>query len=561
MNFKSLYGKLPNWLKFISVETITILVLILAVTIELRHIADSNWLKVFLYNGDSLTLPVIRQALGSRAPFQWIGSSQLSLFPEGLFYAISSIFSDSIRSSLVFNAILNVIVLYCLIRWITSVFKAIPDTYKRLFSLGCCLLLLVYMVLEREPNINYSSLATLFLFSTYYYGIVLATLAVLGITLRQLKSSLTTKTNIILVVVGFLLSALTVFSDPLFIVAYLLPLTITLAFLFILTKIRLKQIIWIVAPQILGGLVGYEARKPFSEYFGQSLSSHISTYNIPATLSVFHTTISTYLHSRSGIIEFLLILGAIIFSLVYVLIWIYRKTHHKNMRLDEGLLLLCLFSFAEAVTLIFFSIATGVMVTRYLLPIVIIPMLGLLPIMYAKFIRNHKKYIVFAAIFVLLATSVVGIISIKNASKLLSTSTYLGNVCLANVLSHKTAYGVGQYWTVRALDVYGQQNEQALQVNPNLTIYPWQANLGSYGNKHFSFIIVNKQPAPDAIIPGDPALPSNPSRISDCNNFYVYQYAPGSKGYTELNKIVNQSYELAESMRASGNIAAYVSGT
>lgn len=559
MKFKVIYRKLPVWLRFVLVEAIIILVLILAVVIELRHLADSDWLKIFLYNGDSLTLPVIRQALDSKTPLLWVGSSQLSLFPEGLFYAFSSIMTNSIRSSLVFNAIFNMVILYSLVRWVTSIFKIIPKIYERLFPLGCCLLLILFMILEREPNVNYSSIATLFLFSAYYYGIVLSAIAMLGITLSQLKISLKTKTNIILILVGFLVTTLTVFSDPLFIVAYLLPITVTMLFIFNLTRISLKRILWIIVPQLIGGLVGYEARKPFSQYFGQSLNSHINTYNIPSTLSLFHTVISTYLHNLPGIIEFLLVVGIILFSLLYIFFWVYQKTHHKNTHLDNKLFLLCLFSFIEVVTLIFFSIFSGILTTRYLLPIVIIPMLGLLPLMYTRVIKYYKRFILFASTLFILIISTFGIMSIKYADKLLSTTSYYGNTCLAEALHHKTAYGIGQYWTVRALDVYGQKNEQVFQVNPNFTIFPWQTNLGDYGDKRFSFVIVDKKPTMGAILASDPYLPQDPSKIFSCKNFYIYQYIPGSNGYKELNKVVDQSYILAKNMRSSGNIASYFS--
>src|SRR5258708_6602963 len=99
-------NRLPGWLAFIILEGWPIIILLFALAIEFRHIATSAWLPVFLYNGDSLSLPVIRLSLAHKDPFMWVSSSQFLLFPEGIFYAISSLITKSIRASLVFNGAL-----------------------------------------------------------------------------------------------------------------------------------------------------------------------------------------------------------------------------------------------------------------------------------------------------------------------------------------------------------------------------------------------------------------------------------------------------------------------
>jgi len=521
----------------------------------MRHIADSTWIHTFLYNGDSLTLPIFRQALASKAPLIWVSPSQFNLFPEGLFYAISSIFTSSIRASIVFNAYLNVLVLYGLIRCVLSQFKNVSNIFQRIFTLSCCLLLIFYMVLERQQHINSTSIATLFLFNTYYYGVILAGISILGIALYQLKNTKLSNINIAIIAVSFLISGLSTFSDPLYAIEVLFPLSITLLLIFIVSHLKLKRLLWIGLPPFLGGLIGYAIRIPFHYLIGQSSASHISTYDIPNTLTLFHTSLKMDLGSLSGSIEICIILAVMLFSLIYSLIWIYRKTHYNNPKnLDERLLILSLFSIISSVWAIIFCIITGSEVTRYLTPIVIFPLLGLIPILYLKLLKKYQKYIVIVFSLSVVAISGLGIASIKDASKLISTSTYSEPSCLAKALNYKTAYGVGSYWTVRALDLYGRPNEQALQVMSNLAIFPWQANIGAYANKKFTFIIVNKKQDSYSILPNDIYLPPNPSKITSCNTFYVYQYVIGSKGYIQLNNTVQETYHEVLKLRSSGNL-------
>ncbi len=522
----------------------------------MRHIADSTWTQLFLYNSDSLTLPIFRQALNSKAPLMWVSSSQFLLFPEGLVYAISSILTDSIRASLVFNAYLNVVILYVLIRWTLGQFKDISNIFQRIFSLSCCLLLIFYMVLERRANINSSSIATLFLFTTYYYGVMLSGVALLGIILFQLKYyELSVKVRIV-TIISFLLASLSTFSDPLFAIEVLLPLIITIILVFILSNLKFRKLLLISLPPIIGGIIGYVARSPFHYFIGQSTTNHISTYDIPITLTIFHDSIKMDLSNLSGSIELFLILLIILFSLVYSLIWIYKKIHFNPKRQDIRLLILSMFSFISSIWAITFSILGGSETTRYLTLIAIFPLLGLIPLLYLRLIKKWRKYIIIIFSVMIVAIAYLGISSLKDATKLLSTSTYQAPSCLAKALNYKPAYGVGSYWTVRPLDLYGKPDEQALQVMPNLAVFPWQANAGAYDNKTFTFILVNKVDSFQSITSNDIYLPPDPSKISSCNSFYVYQYAVHSKGYRYLNKTIQQTYKRVLTLRSSDNLAS-----
>jgi len=558
----------PRWLKLILLELWPFIILILALVIELGHIATSGWIQAFLYNSDSLTLPLIQQSLMHKEPFLWVFSSQFFLFPEGLFYAVAAGITDSIRSALVFSAFLNMVVLYALIRLIAAAGLRVSRTRQQLAALGCCLLLIFYMLLERQPLINQSAIATLFLFTSYYYGVVLAGLFSIYIAIRQFnlngKVLAASKQNLFLVGLAFVVSGLTTFSNPLYIVQFLVPLLVVLFLMVLLNALSWRKAYLAGIPQVAGSILGYILRKPFIDFVGQSLGTHILTQDIPATLSDLHASVSASVHHRSGRVEFVLCFGVILFCAFYALRWIYLNSHthdsDRNKRPSVVLFFLCTLSAIEAACVVIVSIVTGSMTTRYLLPMFIFPLLGLFPFIYIK-LSKCLYFLLMLALAILFAWIIIlGLSSIHKANILLSSS-YSDSLCLAKALDDKAANGVAEYWTARPIDVYGMHDERVLQINPNFTIYPWLANLGAYSNKSYSFVIVDKSEVNGptyAILPNDPSLPSSPSYVSNCQDMFVYQYSPGSSGYKALNTDILRSYRLMLRYRSTGQISKYL---
>jgi hypothetical protein len=537
-----------------------VVVIILAVIIELSHIVTSDWINIYLYNGDSLTLPFLREALLQHHQFLWVSSSQFLVFPEGLLYLISCLIAHSVRASLALNSIINVVVLYLIFRWLISLVGDYGLRLKQIFALGCVLLVVLYMLLERQPLVNMSSIATLYIFNDYYYGIIVSggILLCLMLSLKDNVDSLKSlsKQQIFLSSLSVLLAALTTFSNPIFIVQFLAPILITLCIVWLLGGIRFRFGLLLAIPLIIGTAIGYLARSPFKNFIGQSLNNHIDIGQIPPTLSLLHQSVRQDLMSKSGLLELILIILTVLFCIFYSAWWTYQKTHYKNKSLEYRFLLLSLFGFISTLGVILFSIAIGSLSTRYMLPLVIFPLFGLIPLF--VYINKHfYKALITTSLVIIVFVVAYGLFSISNAAKIVSSSTYTDGSCLSRALDYKTANGVGTYWTVRALDLYSSPNEQAVQVTSQIVDYPWQANLGDYAAKNFSFVVVDKNNStdPTAIKPDDSFLPSNPSNIYACGEFYIYTYSPGSSGYDTLNNDVHTSYTNLLKLRSAGMLS------
>src|SRR5579884_2939546 len=173
------------WCKELGIAVLVLL----ATTLEIRHINRTDWHDVFLYNGDSLTFPMLRESLLRHEHFQWIFSSQLLIFPEAPIYFVSSLLG-SIRSSLIINAYINVLLLYLLFRWLAQTL-GVSIMRQRIVSACSVLVFLLIALTEQRAvlssNYNGLGIATFYLFNTYYYGIILISLSVLLLSLKFFK--------------------------------------------------------------------------------------------------------------------------------------------------------------------------------------------------------------------------------------------------------------------------------------------------------------------------------------------------------------------------------------
>lgn len=255
--------KLVNFLKFCMSETQPIVVILLGLAIELAHMATTIWLNFYLYSSDSLTMVIVRQSLAHKEPPLWIFSSQFNLFPEGPLYFISSILTSSVRASLVMNSIINVALFYVLLRIVAGLIYPKKRIAVQIAATLATLIFITEMLLERIPAINQNTIATLYLFNTYYYGVILAGLATLAICVSLLKrKAIGIKENFWLYAVAISISGLATFSNPLFIIQFEIPFIIVLLLLNLLRLVDYKKAMYLFIASS-GTILGYFLRQPF----------------------------------------------------------------------------------------------------------------------------------------------------------------------------------------------------------------------------------------------------------------------------------------------------------
>jgi AcrR family transcriptional regulator len=197
------------------------LVVVLAVlTVEVRFLARSSWRPVVRYDGDSLTFPILWHALASGEPMRPVMSPQLLLFPEGVIYAVAHFCTTSVGASIVAVAYINVVLFYLGLRAVATVVVDGSPERRRVAALVPTLLLIAAMLLERVTGINTTTIATPLLFDSFYAGVILIGIGTVVFAARQLRwpatRSRSRRLTISAVATGVL--ALTIISDPLFLV-------------------------------------------------------------------------------------------------------------------------------------------------------------------------------------------------------------------------------------------------------------------------------------------------------------------------------------------------------
>jgi len=538
-----------------SAELAALLVPVAASFIELAHIATTGWRAVYLYAGDSLTLPIIRQSLDRKEAIQWVFSSQLNLFPEGILYAIASIFTRSISTSLAINSVINIALFYIVIRLIMSVSTTITRMRQRLYSIACTLIVIGYMLLETYGSRINQTQATYFLFNTYYDGLVIIGLFVLYILLRQIRSrqSLWSKTNIALTLFALLLPALTIASDPLYAMQFTAPCVVVLAIFYCCRYASRRRLLFLAVVQALAFDIGMSGRFFLRSFIGEALQGH----EIETSLGVFDHILapfSTIAPLNPSITLYMRILiNIVIYFLIvfYVLIQMNRKLKDKHAKLQPlSLFVLCFIAVEPLVLGVLLTAMNGLQ-DRYLITPILLPPIGLVLIVAAIESRRVQWWIERSILLVAALAVLLGLVALTRTKPLIAAG-YNGSTCLAAALDYHAANGVSDYDTARALDVYGVDGIRVLQTE-GVKPYAWLNNLASYENKQFSFAVVTK----DGGFHYFDNL-GKPSSVQSCPTFWVYQYAPGSAGYRTLNQGMDASLQQQLLSRKQGKIADYL---
>lgn len=558
---QSKYHKLKKY--FLPAEIAAFLTALFASFVELAHIAQSGWMKVFLFNSDSLTLPIIRQSLARKEAIMWVFSSQLNLFPEGILYAISSMFSCSISTSLAINGVLNILIFYVLVRAIMTTYANVQPVYQRAYSLLAVFILIGYMLLETY-NLHFQAMASYFTFTTYYGGVLICCLLTLYAMLRQLRSaaSMFAYKNLVICAGITLLVTLTTASNPLYVLQVAVPLLAALVVSYFVGLLTRQKLILLGIGQLLGAALGMVARLFLGSYIGQSLQAHSSMYNASVWGRIRGALSSLIPANQTLSIKMRIFITALLYliTLFYVLWNLRKKLKQKDHPLDPAAYLVLLFIVIEPLFIVILVSIVNGMQPRYLITPILLSSLGVVTVLTQINHAIFKRTVVRAVIITSVIVVVAGALSIPRTKPLVGAA-FPDTSCLSAALDHTPAVGLAGYWTARALDVYSQDNIRVLQAG-SFKPFAWLNNLASYQGKSFTFILKDTNTsippgAPSVLTTEDEEGLGQPSKITHCPRFDILQYAPGTQGYKLMNQSLQASVAKQIALRSQGKIAEY----
>lgn len=548
----SRWGRLK---KAVTPEVLPILGITAGFFIELHHIVNTAWSNFFFANSDMVTLPLVGQSISLGEPFNWVFSSQIFLFPEAIIYAFSELLTPDFRAALILNAFINCLLLYALFRWVIRHFSS-SSALNRLYSMGVVLFVLFMSFLEPRTGLN---LASFYLVTTAYYGVVLVSLASVALSLKLLKGHLGTVGRRRILLILAVLSLLTTLSNPLYLFQFVAPLVVVCALAALINIMSLKNAWLIVLPQIIGGLVGMVMRKLFFEKFfspAGDVGAYLHFEKAGEAMQFLGKTVKNALLGHwQDRVEMTILLLAMAFAGALFLAVIHFVTRKKLTPLQEKLFSLDSFfvtGLAALVPLsvIVGSIITGNPVTRYMVPLVIFPLLALIPL--AKLLQNYELTAFRASLRPILVFTVCIVVLAGLFSRPVASLRQVGNFytadeqCLDKSLAH-TPYkaGVAQYWRSRGLQLNSRAGIKVMQVQGGLARFTWLYNESDYDIYRPSFVLVDKvpEPYPDIEVSLDYKISKEsvkvlgtPAHIYHCTSFDIYTYQIGSKGQTTLDK-------------------------
>jgi hypothetical protein len=539
-------------------EVWAVVVTVFASLIAIGHLAQSQWEATFLYNADSIVLPMLEKSIQQGEAFDWVFSSQNFLFPEGLFFAVSSAFTDSPQVALYTNACLNIVVLYVLLRVIAHqlAHRSRHRFVEITIALAATMLYVVYVLLEPTATVNRSGTATLYLLTTYYYGVIVVGLVTISLTLWVTRSFSAgpwgRRRVLVYVALITLISGITIFSDPLYVAQVLAPVVVCLVLLALSRRVSWKRAAVLVLPGIAGAVMGFALRTVFADLFASDLTSYFSADNIPTSILVLRETLNEMTSTAPGSLK-LLLLTVVLFTTacatLFALIGLFLPAIARRMSTVEFFIVT--FVSVSSVSLFVGHVITGAITTRYLTPVYIFPLLTvvylgvfvlrrlLVEVESAELRRNLSRFSLGIAIAGSIVIVTVGLLNLPAVVRSASGATYSAAECFNEFIGDSNRDGVGSFWSVRPLEVYGESSGEILQVNPDLTAYAWMNNLAPYEDKTFSFVVSDASPQlpPESLEPlGEPV------EVISCPGYEIYDYA-GTPGEKILNGIIQKSVD------------------
>ncbi|HET9173766.1 MAG TPA: hypothetical protein VFN56_00615 [Candidatus Saccharimonadales bacterium] len=545
--------------KTAAIELLIVVTIAASFVIEMAHIATTKWLQLFLYNGDSLTLPIIFKSLQYHEPIQWVFSSQLNLFPEAILYALGLPFTHSTKIALFINAAVNVLIFYLLIRLFLKTVTHASLRVRQILGLLTMLLLILCMVLESSFVFG-QTMVTYLLFNTYYTGPLFVGMLALCSLIVQIKHETLHRRQKLFVIGVGIITTLAISSNPLYILQFSLPFLCCIAIIWRLYAITRRNVLRLGIPQLVPVIIGLGIRQLFLQSFiGQSTTSHLTT---PASLFKWKTSFDFVIKSIAPVLEStgthirIFISVFIYFGCLIALLFILNVQQKRRQKLlrPEQLFSLTFIVF-EPIVLIG-SLYTGSTVPeRYLISSYILLFLSIPLLADFSFLQRYTRAIAYSTISLACVVIVGGTSDVSQLHPFWGTFNS-DEACLAQSLHYEPANGLADYWVARPLDVYNSNHERVLQVL-GADVYPWLNNLGAYQGKTFTFYVEQRIPTYNvSLYPLNIVVPPSYSSVSYCTNFVVYHYPPHSLGYTLLNHHVQNSLHEAEVAREHGAIPA-----
>lgn len=499
--------------------------LLLAATILLK-VQSPEWRDLFFFNGDSITLAMVLRSINEGEPFRWVFSSQNFIFPEAILYFVSYWIAGSYKNALIVNGVANLFLAIVFFWYVCRLILQKEENTWLAVSIAA-LLFSFFLMMETYPDINGKSIFTLTIFNTYYFGVILSSLLLIALFVKELE--LRGSSKILYLILFLIVGAFCYASDPLYVLQFAAPF-FAVVILILLRGWRsnlrfcIKSITLVAGSLVLGDLV----RTGLKQYTVASVDSYLKFEHINVAFNALVDLVATLPSSP----------WSLLLWLVWVLSTCYVGYAFVGALLKSGLnescrgrILFLGFCFLVPILNITGVILSGNYFTRYFVPLSFFPTIG-----FCFLLAEKSRGTNFVYILSLITGCLVLPAYADSKHNQFNESPYEKSLmCYEEVVKLEKIHAIGSFWTSRYLDLYRTTPYRTFQASNDFKPFNWLSNRYKYDEYEIGAVVVDKQQNPAHINPQDVERLGPPTRIVSCDNFYIYTYSGETFGYNQLN--------------------------
>jgi hypothetical protein len=519
--------------------------------ILLAHALAGAKRALILDDGDTVLLPLMVRSFEHGQAIEWGMSPVLFVFPELPLYLLAAAVTTTVSAALLLNGVLNVVILYGLLRAVAGRVTTRP-AMRVGAALAGVLLLAVLSLCETRSGGNTGEIASLYLTTTYYSGTVMALVAAIALVLsltaaREGRGP--TRIRLALAALA-LLSALATLSNPLYLLWATAPLAVTAGVVGLLrqgrrddlaTRSRARPALT-AGVLVVGSALGWLAREPLQRFIIADKTEYLRWGGEAASVAFFRDSIAWLVRTPGGAVE--AALGVLLTGAVGVITVVRLVRGHRDPATVAGVVALATVVVVPAGLLV-----TGTLSTRYAMPLLFAPLVALVALAAdAPALRIRRRPT--RALGALAAVAALGAasrgVAVPASARVVAAGRSLGEpaaACLTDWARGTDVAGVAQFWTGRGLQAYGGADVHLLQVNGDFSVYPWLTNLAAYEDARVGYVVVATGTTPGDHLEGwgdSVTRLGTPRAVVHCDGYDIVDFR-GTPAEAALTEKVRES--------------------
>lgn len=509
--------------------------------IAVAHILSTDRAAILLSDGDSVLFELVHRSIRDGLPFHWVMSAVLFVFPEAPVYLLIRSVSANPQQAIIVNAVLNLVVLYALVRAVAAIMRT---TAARgiVAALAGYSAIVLCILLETTASRQSFELASLLLVGTYYYGTILAGFATVALVALMLSKAMpsgaapstaarpgrTLPASIGLVAIALLCTA----SNPLFGLWVAAPVAVALGVVALLTSVRWGTAIRITSLLAAGTVAGLLARVPLAPFFSPAALPYIHPDRRLYALLFYPKRLLELALTPLGAVEVLVVVLLVAAAVAALVVSLRRRDRPVH-------LFLAAVGAGTPIIVYFANVILGTEAERYLQPLLFSPVLSLVVLVSLLLERRAteparpvgRRPLIAAVVIVGVAVVPSGLA----IARVVGTD-YARVECLENWIDGRDVTGAGLFWDIRDLEAYGDDSVDLLQIVVTLAAFPWLIDLAGFYDADPSYLIVQDRSWLAEI---EQTL-GEPAEITDCPTYLIVDYA-GTPGAAILAETVSRT--------------------